>query len=280
MKLSIITINYNNAAGLKKTLDSVAAQTSTDFEHIIVDGASTDGSVEIIRQYADSQAIRRRGDEAMRQITWLSEPDTGIYNAMNKGVRMANGEYTLMLNSGDYLVDEYVVEKVIPELHTDGVIQGGMYLYKMKEDCLDYGNGLTKMTFYDVVEGDFLHQAAFIRRDLHEKFGYYDESYRIAGDTVFFIKVLGFHNVTFRSVQIPISFFEGGGAGSGKDLKWKEIQTYEIKRIEDEILGPRLVNIYKEDYSKVQLYNTLHAHKWSWFLTKLIKYLIHVIHSK
>ena len=247
MKLSIITINYNNAAGLKKTLDSVAAQTYTDFEHIIVDGASTDGSVDEIIAYSQSPIANRH------KITWISEPDTGIYNAMNKGIRMASGEYILMLNSGDYLVKNNVIQRVIPELHTDGVIQGGMSLYQMKEECLDYVNGLTDMSFYDVLKGDFLHQADFVRKDVYEQYGYYDESFRIAGDTVFFINVLGFHDVTFRYIQIPISFFEGGGAGSGKDEKWKAIQIHEMKRIEDEILGPRLVKVFKEYYSKVQL---------------------------
>jgi glycosyltransferase involved in cell wall biosynthesis len=278
-------------------MESVLSQTYKDFEYVVVDGASTDSSVDIIR----ASALQAEGLE----ITWISEPDTGIYNAMNKGIeialgkrivnsfnrselvedknkgiRKASGEYILMLNSGDYLVDEYVLERIMPELHTDGVIQGGMYLYQMKEECLDYGNGLTDMSFYDVVKGDFLHQADFVRKDVYEQYGYYDESYRIAGDTVFFINVLGFHNVTFRNVQIPISFFEGGGAGSGKDEKWKAIQLHEIKRIENEILGPRLVKVFKEDYPKVQLYNTLYAHKWSWFLIKLIKRLIHIFHRK
>ena len=100
MKLSIITINYNNAAGLKKTLDSVAAQTYTDFEHIIVDGASTDGSVDEIIAYSQSPIANRH------KIIWLSEPDTGIYNAMNKGIKKASGDYLLFLNSGDFLVEK------------------------------------------------------------------------------------------------------------------------------------------------------------------------------
>ena len=122
MKLSIITINYNNAVGLKKTLDSVAAQTYTDFEYIIVDGASTDGSVDIIREYEN--ALASRPSPLASHLKWISEPDTGIYNAMNKGIRLAHGEYTLMLNSGDYLVDEQVIEKVLLLLDGTDIIQG------------------------------------------------------------------------------------------------------------------------------------------------------------
>lgn len=272
MKLSIITINYNNATGLKNTLDSVAMQTYTEFEHIIVDGASTDGSVDIIRNYSRLPIANRH------KITWVSEPDTGIYNAMNKGIVLASGEYILLLNSGDYLVECDVIERIIPELHTDGVIQGGMYLYSNKEECLDYGNGLTEMSFYDVVDGDFLHQADFVRKDVYERYGYYDESYKIGGDTAFFIRTLGFHDISFRCVKIPISLFEGGGKASGKDVKWKQIQMYESKRIEDEILGPRLLKVYKEDRTKVRLYDMLNAHKWSQFLIKVILCLIRLFY--
>ena len=270
MKLSIITINRNNAEGLKRTLDSVLAQTNKEFEHIIIDGASTDESVDIIKEYAQKLEI---GNCKLKNFQWISEPDTGIYNAMNKGIRLSHGEYSLMLNSGDCLAEDDIVESILPELHTDGVIQGGMYLYEKKPENLDYGNGLTPMSFYDVAEGDFLHQADFVRKDVYEQYGYYDESYRIAGDTVFFLKVLGFHDVSFRCVQIPISFFEGGGLASGKDEKMKAIQLQEIQRIKNEILGPRLTKVCAEDHRKVQLFDTLHAHKWSWKLTMAIVHI-------
>jgi hypothetical protein len=198
---------------------------------------------------------------------------------MNKGIVLATGEYILLLNSGDYLVEYDVVERVIPELHTDGVIQGGMYLYCKKEECLDYGNGLTNMSFYDVVDGDFLHQADFIRKDVYERYGYYDESYKIGGDTAFFIKTLGFHDISFRCIKIPISLFEGGGMASGRDAKLKQIQMYENKRIEDEILGPRLTKLYREDRTKVRLYDRMNTHKWSRVLIKVILRLIRLLYA-
>ena len=95
MTLSIITINYNNEVGLLKTLNNVECQTFKGFDHIIIDVASTDGSVDVIRKYNDSLIHRK----------WLSEPDNGIYNAMDKGIRMATGEYIQILNSGDCLYD-------------------------------------------------------------------------------------------------------------------------------------------------------------------------------
>ena len=99
-QLSIITINYNNLAGLQKTFESVFNQTFQDFEYIVIDGGSTDGSKELIEQYHDKIDY------------WVSEPDSGIYNAMNKGIVRANGEYLQFLNSGDSLLGENILKNV------------------------------------------------------------------------------------------------------------------------------------------------------------------------
>jgi glycosyltransferase involved in cell wall biosynthesis len=104
MQLSIITINKNNASGLEKTIQSVVSQTFKDFEYIVIDGNSTDESVEIIKKY--SSGINY----------WVSEPDTGIYNAMNKGIRKAKGEYCLFLNSGDWLISPVTLQDVFNEI--------------------------------------------------------------------------------------------------------------------------------------------------------------------
>lgn len=273
MKLSIITINYNNAAGLKRTLDSVGAQTYADFEHIIVDGASTDSSVKIIRQYADSQAIRRRGDEAMRQITWLSEPDTGIYNAMNKGVRMANGEYTLMLNSGDYLVDEYVVEKIMPLLDGTDIIQGNIIEDYPNKVVRNRGYGRSNIDFFDVMKGHFLHQASFCRKDLFEKYGMFDESYRIIGDTKFFMICLGKENASFKYIDIDISNYDLNGISAETTGEWAEKRKEENIRMNNELYSERLNKFFAENDKKIRLYDKLHHHKWIWYLVMAVGYL-------
>ena len=100
MKLSIVTVNRDNAAGLTQTFDSVRAQTFRDFEHIVVDGGSTDGSLEVIKARSDGLAF------------WVSEPDAGIYAAMNKGLRQAKGEYVYFLDSGDWLGAPDVLERI------------------------------------------------------------------------------------------------------------------------------------------------------------------------
>ena len=105
MKLSIITINYNNLAGLQRTIDSVVCQTWHDYEWIIIDGGSSDGSKELIEQYQE-------------YITyWCSEPDKGIYNAMNKGIDHAHGDYLIFMNSGDAFASKKCIRKSVRESH-------------------------------------------------------------------------------------------------------------------------------------------------------------------
>ena len=114
MKLSIITINYNNRDGLQKTIESVVSQSFKDFEWIVIDGGSNDGSRELIERYAESISY------------WVSEPDKGIYNAMNKGIKASNGDYLLFLNSGDSLCDEYVIADFQKLSFTEDIISGNI----------------------------------------------------------------------------------------------------------------------------------------------------------
>ena len=114
MKLSIITINFNNCEGLQKTIESVVSQSFKDFEWIVIDGGSTDGSRELLEQYAD-------------HITyWVSELDKGVYNAMNKGIKVAKGEYVNFMNSGDVYASASILEDVFSTSHTADVLYGYM----------------------------------------------------------------------------------------------------------------------------------------------------------
>ena len=111
-KVSVITVNYNNADGLKRTLESLFAQTFTDYESIVIDGGSTDGSREIIENFAD------------RITYWVSEPDGGIYHAMNKGIRQATGLYYNFMNSGDLFEDPTVLENIFASDPTEDILFG------------------------------------------------------------------------------------------------------------------------------------------------------------
>ena len=209
MKLSIITINFNNLVGLRKTVESVVGQSCHDFEYIIIDGASTDGGAEYLKEIG--------GKSYPFELKWVSEKDSGIYNAMNKGIEIAEGRrvvnsfnrselvedknkdfedgYVLMLNSGDYFVDEHVIERMMPELDGTDIVQGNVITDKNGERIIKRGYGKSDISFIDVMWGNFLHQASFCRGDLFERYGYFDESYRIGGDTVFYAKCLGFGDV-------------------------------------------------------------------------------------
>ena len=142
MRLSIITINYNNAEGLRKTLASVASQTYPHIEHIIVDGGSTDGSVEILEAYP--QPIPKGMGEITEgkfptqnpahKVIWVSEKDNGIYNAMNKGIRMTTGEYCQFLNSGDMLAADDVTERMVNAINAN-------QCKVESEKCKDNANG-------------------------------------------------------------------------------------------------------------------------------------------
>jgi FkbM family methyltransferase len=203
MKLTIITINLNNAAGLSKTIESVANQNYSDFEYIIIDGGSTDGSVELI-------------DENDNKISyWVSEPDKGIYNAMNKGILKANGDYLLFLNSGDWIL-ENVLDKVLSIDFSDfDIFYGNAFIV--------YNNGLKKLykekrdlTFFDFYTGTICHQATLIKRILFDKFGLYDEEYKIVSDWLFFIKVIVFGQVSVKYIDMTIVNVDGHGIGSSE----------------------------------------------------------------
>ena len=333
-KLSIITINYNNAEGLRKTMESVFAQTCKEFEYIVVDGASTDGSVDVIR----ASALQVEG----LTFTWVSEKDTGIYNAMNKGIEIALGrrivnsfnrsefvedknkgieiasglrvvnalnrsersedknkgveialgkrvvdtfnrsersecenkelpEYVLMLNSGDYLVDEHVIERILPALHTEDMIQGNLLKDYRGKVVQDRGYGRSELSFLDVMDANFLHQATFIKLSTMEQYGYYDESYKKGSDTYFFITALGLGNATYRYVDIDVANFDMNGITHNP--KWQQIDKEEDARWYGEHISKRLWDLYQSAPKKIQLYDQLHKHKFIWKLTMVLAQL-------
>jgi len=278
-KLSIITINYNNLDGLKKTMESVFAQRplspnssplkgkgDVDFEYIVIDGASTDGSAEYIREHANKLTY------------WVSEKDSGIYNAMNKGVRAARGEYVLMLNSGDWFVDEHVVKRILPELDGTDIVQGNIIVDENGALIVKRGCGKSDISFIEAIDAQFLHQASFCRRQLFEIYGLYDESYRKNSDTYFYRKVLGFGNATFRYVDILISNFDMNGISN--DPKWVDIDKEENTRWMKDNMSTRLQRLYVEAPKKIKLYDKIHRHKWAWMVTMLLVRIINRIENE
>ena len=270
MKLSIITINLNNSAGLRKTMESVLSQTYRDFEYIVVDGASTDGSVDVIKEY-----VRKveSGESRLKSVIWSSEPDSGIYDAMNRGVRKATGEYVLMLNSGDYLVDENVIERIMTELDGTDIVQGNNIEERAKGVYRNRGYGKSDIDLFDVMKGHFLHQASFCKRDLFERFGYFDETYKMGADTKFFMISLGQNDATFKYVNIDIVNYDMSGISAARFGKWAECREKELKRVRKEVFSDRAFTFMLENDKKIRLYNNLHAHNWTWCLTMIVAHI-------
>ncbi len=205
-KLSIITINYNNLIGLQKTIESVTDQTWQEFEYIVIDGGSTDGSA----TYLESQT---------NKITyWVSESDKGIYNAMNKGIAKATGEYLLFLNSGDHLYQESVLEKNKHHLETYDLITFDL---KVIGDNMQKSiNFPKKLRFLDLYLSSFcslLHPTTFIKKELLITVGLYDEKYKVVSDWKFFMIALFKFQCTYKKVDIFLSVFYLGGISSGKE---------------------------------------------------------------
>lgn len=205
MKLSIITINRNNAEGLARTLESTFAAQSGfgDWEQIVVDGASTDGSFAALDKWKDDP-----------HLGWhVSEPDAGIYNAMNKGIAHSRGDYLLFLNSGDELLPD-TLENVFAKSRDEDIIYGDLVMVN--------GRGNAETRNYpdadEIVTAFFLfwslpHPASFISRKLLESTGGYDDSFRIVSDAKFFLQAVT-NGAHLAKVPFPISRFHLGGAST------------------------------------------------------------------
>lgn len=194
-RLSIITINYNNIEGLRKTLASVASQTDKNFEYIIVDGASTDGSIDIIRENEDCIT------------TWISEKDNGVYDAMNKGVKMASGEYVIFVNSGDKLYDSTVIKQLnqlsfctdicigkVNNIFTDGK----SYLWTPPKE--------SSLSLHYLRWQPLHHPGALIRRELQLKYPY-DPDLKICADRKFFLESLILGDASYSTIPVIINEF-------------------------------------------------------------------------
>ncbi len=200
-KLSIITINLNNAKGLKKTMESVLNQTSKDFEYIVIDGGSTDGSVEIIQQFNNS---------SIQQFTWLSEPDNGIYQAMNKGIRMAKGVYCQFINSGDWLVADNTIESMLNALTDCAVFYGNM-LKMLSNGNIYYNKYVPVNSMFTFYTGSLNHSPVFIKRCLFDKYGLYDETLKIVSDWKFYLIAIGLNNERVEYIDIDVAYFDMRG---------------------------------------------------------------------
>jgi glycosyltransferase involved in cell wall biosynthesis len=237
MKLSIITVCYNNKNGLIKTIDNVRNQTFKDYEFIIIDGGSKDGSKEII--------------EANKELFsfWCSEPDGGIYQGMNKGIDHAIGEYCLFLNSGDWLAHKDVLKKVFEKGYNEDILYGDVLKVRgRKKRLLTYSEHLTFKDFYNVTP-PIHHQAAFIKRILFENYGKYREDTYLNADWHFFFKTVVQNNVSRKHLNHVISVCDATGASQTYSLSNPRVQM-DLKS-KEEMIDATIPHLSKSDYDKM-----------------------------
>ncbi len=261
-KISVITVNYNDKIGLEKTINSVTNQTYTDFEFIIIDGGSTDGSKQLIEQ------------NATKINYWVSEKDTGVFNAMNKGIRAAKGEFVIFMNGGDCFCNDTVLEEIAPELSSEFDIYYGDN-YKESPNSKRIKTYPEKLSFSFFYSSSINHQSTFIKKSLFDEHFYYNENYKIASDWEFFVYTICYTNVPTKYLKKTISVYDFTGISSNPKFSklFLEEKTQSLQKY-----FPTFV----EDYKDVNLLNSkrflqfqyIKKHKIAW---KFLKATISII---
>ena len=208
--------------GLQKTIDSVISQTCKAFEWIIIDGGSTDGSKNLIELYKEYFSY------------WCSEPDKGIYNAMNKGIKKASGEYCLFLNSGDRLHGSDVIEKVLIHLKDTTLISGDEWWVNEQYQFIKENRNPNELTNYHLLVGILWHQCTFIKRKVFDKHPY-DENLKIAGDWEQMFYEFVINGGSYKHIDLIVSDFTVGGMS---ERNWSLLSS-ERKKVRDKYLSQR-----------------------------------------
>lgn len=265
MTLSIITINRNNAQGLKKTMQSVVSQTSKDLEYIIVDGASTDESVEVIKHFAEQRDIR-----------WVSERDKGIYNAMNKGIGMAQGEYVMILNSGDYLASPQVVDvmdKALKANNCPDILYGNML--KIWPDGKTQRDRQLRddYSLFDFYNGTLNPDGTYIRSSLFAQYGPFDESLKICSDWAWMLKTVGMNGVKPLHVDLDTLFFDMTGVSEGGERSRQTIRN-ERQQVLNQTLPAAVLEDYDRYATDILMMRRLRRHPWAFRWVRLIERIL------
>lgn len=218
MKVSIVTTCYNRAGSIANAIKSVMSQTYADIEHIIIDGGSTDGSVE---------AIKACGSTRITHL--ISERDKGCYNALNKGLRLATGDIVCWLHSDDVYTNENVVKDVVEvfeSTHCDMVYADGLFVGQYDPNWV-IRNWISGEYSDKRIEHGWLplHTTVFVRKEIYDRSGGYNESFRISGDSLWLIKVMYKTGIKIEYMNKHVVMMSYGGLSTGKGkniLRWRE----------------------------------------------------------
>lgn len=256
MKISIITVNYNNCTGLRRTIGSVREQTYKEVEYIIIDGGSTDGSVEVIKENEDCVHY------------WISEKDNGIYDAMNKGLAKVAGDYCLFLNSGDYLCNQNVLSKVwVRENYKEDLIIGKQKYYNaVGATSVAWSIDADSIDERFFWSNTFPHQSTFIKTNLLKQMGGYDLKYKICADWAFWYVAVIEKKCSLRLIDVPVSFMEEGGVS--RDMEKCRAEMAEFLMVHHQMNKEDWVDISKR-YSEALGYRRAMQSFFSQFLLRL-----------
>jgi len=260
MIISIITINYNNALGLKKTIQSVLSQNYRHFEYIIVDGGSQDNSPSVILDelnvsYLHDQSNDLKATKGSKnidgiRIKWVSERDEGIYDAMNKGINLSEGKYLQFLNSGDTLVNNSVVENVINYIDSETEIAVGnvIYTHLGGANVLHKNHGTPSL--FMLYTSTIHHTSAFIKKELFEIYGFYDSTLKIVSDWKWYLITVVLNDVKVSFIPVTVSYFDTSGISSTN----KNLDSLERREVLNDLIPNRILIDYdKYHFDIIQL---------------------------
>jgi glycosyltransferase len=213
MKISIITAVYNNKEHIESCINSVKSQTYKNIEYIIIDGGSTDGTINNLE--LKTLAIGKRSKNEIENFIFISEPDNGMYEAINKGIKFATGDIIGLLHSDDLFYDEHVIEKiagVFKEEEVDSVYSDLVYVYKDNPDKVlrywkagEFNYGLLKNGWMPP------HPTFFVKKKIYDEFGGFDSSYKIAADYDLIMRFLAKHKISTAYLpEVTIKMRAGG----------------------------------------------------------------------
>jgi len=266
-KITIITVNFNNADGLEKTWNSVYNQKYSDIEYIVIDGGSSDGSKPFLEKKCD-KAIKR-----FSKYFWISEKDKGIYDGMNKGLSHATGDYCLFLNSGDFFVNNNTISLIFSKttlnedliigrqkfINKKGVLQKG---WKIERSEID-----ERFLWYNTLP----HQSTFLKTSILKDIGGYDLNYPVCADWVSWHYLLNEKHCTYKLVNTFVSIMEQGGTSSNMVRCHKDMCRF-LKFVHPNFSEEDWSHL-NEMYGYAKLYRRATASPLSKILTKIAIFL-------
>lgn len=248
MKVTIITVCYNSVAHIEDAINSVANQDYKDIEHIVIDGDSKDGTQEILRKYSDKLAV------------WISEPDRGIYDAMNKGIEKATGDIIGILNSDDFYFDDHVISQVV-EAFSDPKIEavfGDLIFVDPKNLDRTVRTYSSRKWHPERFAKGYMpaHPTVFIKRKFYEKHGLFEIDYEIAADYEMLIRLFYVHKLNYKYLPIKMVKMRKGGASSNGLRSNITLNNEIIRACRKHGIKTSVLKIYPKYFNKMfELFN-------------------------